>query len=202
MTIETKNAVSELQEAIKASRAKVRLHFTAKGNPAWESIYRYGKNDREVGFCRITKKEANERLAEFGLTANLVVEIEKAIEQAQADKFAAMKASGEIYTAGRNCHKLTDDEVNAIYAKAAAGEVIADNTVKFEVGKTYAEEKSVLRKFQCTLTVLKRTAQFVTFQFDDDEDYILRRKVACEFGVEKIFIHEPNMILTKKKNLL
>lgn len=203
MTIETKKAdtaratkmtASELQDAVKASRAKVRLTFTANGNPAWRTVYRYGKNDRQIGSDRLTKKEANERLAEFGLTANLVVEIEKAIEKAQADKTAAMKASGEIYTGGRNCHMLTDDEITAIYAKFATGEVIADNTVKFEVGKTYAAKKTVLFDCQFTMTVIKRTAQFVTFQFGDDEDDIRRRKITCEYGVETIFIHETNAI--------
>ena len=129
-TIETKMTVSELREALKASRAKVRLHFTAKGNPAWQCFYRYGKNDREIGTYRLTKKEANEYLAEFGLTANLVVEIEKAIDEAQAAKTAAMKESGELYTGGRDCHKLTADEINAVYAKFAKAEADEVKTVK------------------------------------------------------------------------
>ena len=83
-TIETKMTVSELKEALKASRNKVRLHFTAKGNPSWQSVYRYGKKDHEIGYCRISKREANERLAEFGLTANLVIEIGKAKAEVEA----------------------------------------------------------------------------------------------------------------------
>lgn len=65
---------------------------------------------------------------------------------------------------------------------------------KFEVGKTYAAKKTVLFDCQFTMTVIKRTAQFVTFQFDDDEDDIRRRKITCEYGVEKLYIHETNAL--------
>lgn len=141
--IETKMTVSELREALKASRAKVQFHFTAKGNPTWQSTYHYGKNDIYVGTDRLTKREADERLAEFGLTANLVVEITKAVDEAQAAKTAVMKQSGEFYTGGRNCHKLTADEVNAVYAKfAKADEVKADTGKDVETSENVIEVKT------------------------------------------------------------
>ena len=105
-TIETKMTVSELKEALKASRNKVRLHFTVKGNPSWQSVYRYGKNDIEIGYCRISKREANEHLAEFGLTANLVIEIDKAKAEAEAAQH----------------RHLCIDQMGAILAKFAKAE--------------------------------------------------------------------------------
>lgn len=201
-TNETKMTVSELREALKASRAKVQLHFTVKGNPAWRVLFRYGKSDVEIGSNRLTKREADERLAEFGLTANLVIEITKAVDEAQAAKTAAMKASGEFYTGGRNCHKLTTDEINAIYAKFAkadnSDDAEAENesaeTAKFETGKTYAAKKSVLFDSQINMTVIKRTNCYVTIQFDEDEEDIRRCKIVDDAGVEKIYIHETNAI--------
>lgn len=133
MTIKTKMTANELQKAHRAAKSKVELHFTAKGNPAWRVYYRYGRHDLQIGHSRITKKEADERLAEFGLTANLVVEIVKALEKAQAAKTAAMKASGEIYTAGRNGHKLTPDEITAVYAKFATAESTDSEQFTFDV---------------------------------------------------------------------
>ncbi|MBR1804812.1 MAG: hypothetical protein IJ774_00340, partial [Selenomonadaceae bacterium] len=201
-TNETKMTVSELREALKASRAKVQLHFTVKGNPAWRVLFRYGKSDVEIGSNRLTKREADERLAEFGLTANLVIEITKAVDEAQAAKTAAMKASGEFYTGGRNCDKLTTDEINAIYAKFAkadnSDDAEAENesaeTAKFETGKTYAAKKSVLFDSQINMTVIKRTNCYVTIQFDEDEEDIRRCKIVDDAGVEKIYIHETNAI--------
>lgn len=68
-------------------------------------------------------------------------------------------------------------------------------TVKFEVGKTYVNvRKSVLFGSQFTITVIKRSDKFVTFQFDEDEEDIRRRKVVDEYGVEKIYIHETNAL--------
>ncbi|MBR1645768.1 MAG: hypothetical protein IJ685_03210 [Selenomonadaceae bacterium] len=115
MTIKTKMTANELQNAYNTTQRKVQLHFTAKGNPAWRVRYNYGRHNLEIGYDRLTKKEANERLAEFGLTANLVIEIAKALDKAQADKTAAMRASGELYTAGSNAHKLTHREITAVF---------------------------------------------------------------------------------------
>lgn len=300
MKIETKMTVSELREACRAANRKVELHFTAKGNPAWRSFYRYGRNDREIGTVRLTKREADERLAEFGLTANLVIEIAGAINKAQTAKTAAMRESGELYTGGRNCHELTDDEVNAIYAQFTKAEItdtveeaqgyiftvaylyvketadmpyskvefrstpckilgdrdnfnnsvyrevcffneerarawnlktadgkfiirgegkpdfskiatavngtigtesainieempatVEDETrnapaieTKFEVGKTYAQEKTVLFDSQVKITVMSRTKCFVSFQIEG-EDEIIKRKVVNEYGIDK-----------------
>ena len=44
------------------------------------------------------------------------------------------------------------------------------------------------------LTVLNRTNCYVTFQFNEDEDDIRKRKVVDEYGVEKIYFHESNAI--------
>lgn len=98
--VEVKTA-SEMKAAYAASRNVVRVHFTAKGNLAWQSIYHYGLNDRETGYQRISKKDAAAELAQFGLTTEQVIAVEKAQDAINAEEREACKAAraeGRCYT--------------------------------------------------------------------------------------------------------
>ena len=78
MTTTTKTA-SEMKKAYSESQSVVRMHFTAKGNVAWQACYNMD-DPRNAGTCRISKKDAAEYLAKFGLTTEQVIAVAKAEE--------------------------------------------------------------------------------------------------------------------------
>lgn len=111
--VEVKTA-SEMKAAYAASRNVVRVHFTAKGNPAWQSIYHYGLHDRETGYQRISKKDAAAELAKFGLTTEQVIAVQKAQDAINAEESEAYKTArneGRCYS--RLCY-------HKVYQKALA----------------------------------------------------------------------------------
>ena len=111
--VEVKTA-SEMKAAYAASRNVVRMHFTAKGNPAWQSIYHYGLHDRETGYQRISKKDAAAELAKFGLTTEQVIAVQKAQDAINAEEWEAYKTARNE---GRCYSRLGYDKV---YQKALA----------------------------------------------------------------------------------
>lgn len=109
-----------------------------------------------------------ELLATFGEEATSVISIEEYFKRYGVDKNRA------------DTHALSEEKQIAV----------------FEVGKTYAAKKTVLFDSQTTMTVIKRTNNFVQFQIDDGEldETIYKRKVVNENGVEKIYRHETNAL--------
>ena len=108
-----------------------------------------------------------------------------------------IKIGDASYTLGDKGEINLIDEpetVNSNCETAKTGTDEVSETVKFEVGKTYAAKKSVLFDSQINMTVIKRTNCYVTIQFDEDEEDIRRCKIVDDAGVEKIYIHETNAI--------
>ena len=97
MTIETKIA-DEMKAAYKAATAIVRMHYTPKGNIAWQARYIVDEKTRTFGFDRISKKVAAEKLAAFGLTIEQFVGIENAIDAERQARKEACQISGERFS--------------------------------------------------------------------------------------------------------
>lgn len=96
----------------------------------------------------------------------------------------------------RNVYYVEADEINAGEIDAAITVGSHASISRFEVGKTYVDSPSVVRSIPTTITIVERTKCFISFYFDDREldETIYKRKVACEYGVEKLYIHETNAI--------
>ncbi len=111
--VEVKTA-SEMKAAYAASSNVVRVHFTAKGKQAWQSIFHYGLNDRETCYQRTSKTAAAAELAKFGLTTEQVIAVKKAQDAINAEESEAYKTARNE---GRRYSRLGYDKV---YQKALA----------------------------------------------------------------------------------
>ena len=100
MTIETTKNVNDIAAAYKAANESVRVHFTPKGNIAWQARWKSSEKYNFFSTCRISKKDAAEYLSKYGLSTEQFVEIYKAIEAQGDAQWQQAKAQGRRVSRG------------------------------------------------------------------------------------------------------
>ena len=164
----------------------------------------YGSNKHHDYFWVVAKDVVDETAGIlFATSADNPVDAKAEISEADVDDYAVSTEAQDAAVEAESEQAAATDEVsedNNVEIKTATETKYDDNSAgietkiaTFEVGKTYAQERTVLFDTQVNITVVSRTKCFVSFQIED-EDEILKRKVVNEYGVEKIYYHETYAI--------
>ncbi len=142
VTAEETKTFEEITAAYAKSRDRVRMHFTAKGNVTWQNIYHYGRHGLLSGAQRISKEEAAEILAEYGLTCEQVIAVEKAIETLKREERAAARRENRRYN-GRyiyvNARAMVFGEEAEAIKKTAQGVEVTAEEPEVKAAKTTKE---------------------------------------------------------------